>query len=52
MENKIVTRNLRRELNQAIIHEQVENAIAINKNLNADQINHELITTKMGFKSK
>jgi hypothetical protein len=38
MENKIVTRNLRRQLDQAIVHEQVENGAAINMNLSVDQI--------------
>jgi hypothetical protein len=33
MENKIVTRSLKRQLNQVIVHEQVENGVAINNNL-------------------
>ncbi len=37
MENRIVTRSLRRQLDEVIIHEQVENGVAINKNLNEDQ---------------
>ncbi len=37
MENKIV-RSLKRQLNSVIIHEQVENGVAINKNLSANQI--------------
>jgi hypothetical protein len=36
MENKIVTRSLRRQLDQVVLHEQVENGIAISNNLNAD----------------
>jgi hypothetical protein len=39
MENKIVTRSLRRQLDLVIIHEQMENGTAINSNLNTNQIN-------------
>jgi len=39
MENRIVIRSLRRQLDQVIVHEQVEKGIAINKNLSANQIN-------------
>jgi glutamine cyclotransferase len=35
MANKIVIKNLRRQLSQVIVHKQVENGIAMNKNLNA-----------------
>ncbi len=38
MENKIVTKSFMRQLDQVIIHEQVENGVAINKNLNACKI--------------
>ncbi len=38
MENKIVTKSLRRQLNQVVLHEQVENGTAISNNLNADQV--------------
>jgi hypothetical protein len=38
MENRIVIRSLKRQLDQVIVHEQVENGIAINKNLSANQI--------------
>jgi len=37
-ENKIVTKGLKKQLNQVILHEQVENGIAINNNLIADQV--------------
>jgi hypothetical protein len=33
MENIIVTRSLRRQLDQVVLHEEVENGIAINNNL-------------------
>jgi hypothetical protein len=38
MENMIVTRSLRRQLNQVVLQEQVENGIAIKNNLCADQV--------------
>jgi hypothetical protein len=38
MENIIVTRNLRRQLDQVIVHEKVENGVAIKCNLSADKI--------------
>ncbi len=38
MENMIVTKSLRRELNQVVLQEQVENGIAINNNLCADKV--------------
>jgi hypothetical protein len=37
MENKIVIRSLRRQLDHVILHEQVENGATINSNLS---INH------------
>ncbi len=36
MENKIVTRSLRRQLNHVVLHEQVENGATISNNLNLD----------------
>jgi hypothetical protein len=39
MENRIVNRSLRRQLDQVLLHEQVENGVTINNNLNVDQIN-------------
>jgi hypothetical protein len=36
MENKIVTRSLRRQLYQIILHEQMENGTTINNNLSAN----------------
>ncbi len=38
MENKIITKHLKRWLDQVIVHEQVENGVAINNNLSIDQI--------------
>ncbi len=38
MENIIITRSLRKQLDQVIIHEQVENGININNNLSAYEI--------------
>jgi len=46
MANKIVTRNLRRQLDHVIVHEQEENGIAINRNLSADQIDQQFITPR------
>jgi hypothetical protein len=37
MENSVI-RSLRRQLNQVIVHEQMENGATINSNLSADQI--------------
>jgi hypothetical protein len=44
MENIIVTKNVRIQLDQVIVHEQVENGVAINRNLNADYIDQQFIT--------
>jgi hypothetical protein len=35
MENRIATKSLRKQLDQVVLHEQVENGIAISSNLNA-----------------
>jgi hypothetical protein len=37
MENIIITKSLKKQLNHVILHEQVENGTAINNNLNANQ---------------
>jgi hypothetical protein len=37
MENRIVIKNLGQKLNQVVLHEQVENGVAINNNLSAYQ---------------
>jgi hypothetical protein len=39
MENKFLITSLRNQLNQVVLHEQVENGITINNNLSADQLN-------------
>jgi hypothetical protein len=36
MENKILTISLKRQLDQIIVHEQVENGITNNSNLSTD----------------
>jgi len=38
MENKIVTKSLRRQLDQVVLHHQVENGTTISNNLIANQI--------------
>ncbi len=38
MENRNVIKIMRRQIDQVIIHEQVENGVAINKNLSVDMI--------------
>jgi hypothetical protein len=38
MENRIVTKSLRKQIDQVILHEQVEIGIAIKSNLSVDQI--------------
>jgi hypothetical protein len=44
MENRIVIKSLKKQLDQVIIHEQVENDTAINKNLSANQIEQQFTT--------
>jgi hypothetical protein len=46
MENKIVTRSLRRQLDQVLLHEQVGNGTAINNNLNANQEDQQFVTSR------
>jgi hypothetical protein len=46
MENKIVIKSLRRQLNRVIVHEQVENSTAINNNLIANQIDQQFVTPR------
>ncbi len=36
MENIIIIRSLKKQLNQVVLHEQVENGAAINNNLSVD----------------
>ncbi len=46
MENKIVIRSLKRQLDQVIVHGQVENGVAINNNLSVDQIDQQFVTPR------
>ncbi len=53
MENRNITRNLRRSLNQVIVwHEQVENGVAINMNWSVDKIYQQFITPRKKFQSE
>jgi phage-related tail protein len=47
MENKIITKSLKRQLNQVIVHEQVENGVAINNNLSENQIDQQFVTPRI-----
>jgi hypothetical protein len=38
MENRIVTKSLRRQLDQVVLHEQVENGTTISNNLSANKV--------------
>jgi hypothetical protein len=49
MENIIVTRNLRRQLDQDVLHEQVENDIAISNNLSENQVDWQFETPRRVF---
>jgi hypothetical protein len=44
MENKVVTISLRRQFDQVILHEQVENDATIHSNLSAHQEDQHFIT--------
>jgi hypothetical protein len=46
MENWIITRSLRWQLDHVVLHEQVENGVAINNNLNANKVDHRFETPK------
>jgi len=46
MENKIITESLEKQLNQVIIHEQVENGTTISMNLSIDKIDEQFVTPK------
>jgi hypothetical protein len=52
IENKIVTRSLRRQLDHVVLHEQVENGIATSNNLNANQVDQRFETPKKVFQIK
>jgi len=36
MENRIIIKNMGRQLDKVVLHEQVENDVAINNNFSAD----------------
>jgi len=46
MENIIVIKSLRRQLEQVVLHEQVENGVAINNNLSVDLVDQRFETPK------
>jgi len=39
MENKILIKSLRKQLDQVVLHEQVKNGTTINNDLSVDQLN-------------
>jgi hypothetical protein len=49
MENKIVTRSLKKQLDQVLLHELEENGIAINNNLSVDQEDQQFVTPRRVF---
>jgi hypothetical protein len=49
MENRIITRSLNKQLDWVVLHEQVENGIAISSNLSADQEDQRFETPKRVF---
>ncbi len=52
MENRNVTRSLKRQLDQVVLHEQVENGVAINNNMNVDQVDQWFETPRIFFQTK
>ncbi len=52
MENRFVNRSFRRQLDQVLLHEQVENGVTINNNLSEDQINQQFVTLTRVFQSE
>jgi hypothetical protein len=46
MENITVTRSLRRQLDQGVLHEQVENGITISNNLSVDKVDQQFETPR------
>ncbi len=52
MENIIVTRSLKRQLNQFVLHEQVENGTSMSSNLSADQVDQWFETPKRVSQTK
>jgi hypothetical protein len=52
MENRIITKSLNKQLDQIMVHEQVENGVVINNNLSEDQIDQQFVTPKINFHLK
>lgn len=52
MENQIITRSLRRQLKQVVLHEEVENGNAISNNLNANKVDQQFETPIRVFQTK
>jgi hypothetical protein len=46
MENRIVIKSFRRQLDQVLLHEQEENGVANNNNLSAHQEDQQFVTKK------
>ncbi len=44
MENKIITKSLKKQLDQVVLHEQVENGTFVNNNLNVNQVDQRFET--------
>ncbi len=52
MENIIVTGSLRRQLDRILLHEQVENGIVVNNNLNANKLDQWFETPRKVYQIK
>jgi hypothetical protein len=52
MENGIVTRSLKKQLNLIVLHEQVENGATISNNFSAYQVDHRFETPRRVSKIK
>ncbi len=44
MENRIVARSFKGQLHKVLLHEQVENGVTINNNLNVDHEDQQFVT--------
>ncbi len=51
IENRIVTKSLRRQLDHVILHEQVENGVVIHRNLSTDQEDQQFVTPRKVFQT-
>ncbi len=52
MEIRIVTKSLKRQLDKVVLHEQVENGVAISNNLSANQVDQQFKTPRKVFRIK